>query len=50
MKLFEVKKENKTFMSTEYEECIPSVEVLKSIKQAGYKVYVNGRVWKENKK
>lgn len=49
MKLLEVKKDGRTFMATEYEECIPSNNVLKSIKNAGYKVYLNGKVWKEKK-
>lgn len=49
MKLLEIRKDGKTFMETEYKECIPTNEVLKSIKSAGYKIYLNGKVWKEKK-
>lgn len=47
VKLLEVKKDGRTFMATEYEECIPSNDVLKSIKNAGYKIYINGKIWRD---
>lgn len=46
MKLFEVKKDGKTFYYTEHEECIPEKDDLKYMKKAGYKVYYKGKVWK----
>lgn len=50
MKLFEVRKDGKLYMSTEYKECIPEERILKSMKSAGYKPYINGKLWKEKNK
>lgn len=36
-------------MSTEYEECIPSEENIKSMKDAGYKVMLDGKVYKSQR-
>lgn len=46
MKLLEVKKDGRTYFYTESKECIPPVEILKSMKKSGYKVYYNGKIWK----
>lgn len=50
MRLIEVKKDGKTYIFTEAKECIPSSEVLNSMKSAGYKVYYEGKIWREKKK
>jgi len=48
--LFEVYKGNTRVMYTECESCIPSVEDIKVIKAAGYKVYLDGKVYKTTEK
>ena len=35
---------------TEYESCLPSLEKRKQLRAAGYKLYRDGKVWKEEKK
>ena len=47
--LFEVFKDGKRMAYTEYEECIPSVNTIKDMKAAGYKVLLNGKVYKTTK-
>lgn len=47
--LFQVFRDNKCLMSTEYEECIPSIEQIKSMKAAGYKVLLDGKTYKITK-
>lgn len=47
--LFEVYKDNKRMMWTEYESCIPSNDTIKSMKAAGYKVLLDGKVYKTTK-
>lgn len=47
MYLIEVKKDGKTYFQTDYKECIPPNEILKQMKKSGYKVYLNGKIWKE---
>lgn len=49
MKLFEVKKNGKIYFQTDYKECTPDTGILKSMKKSGYKVYYNGRMWKDGK-
>lgn len=49
MRLLEVKKDGKTYMFTETKECIPSSEVLNSMKSAGYKVYYEGKILREKR-
>lgn len=44
--LIEVKKEGKTYFRTDSKECIPDKEDLISMKKAGYKLYMNGKIWK----
>lgn len=45
----EVKKDGKVFYKTEDTTCIPSEKRLKSIVNAGYKVYENGKIRKPQK-
>ena len=47
--LFEVYKDNKRVMYTEDESCIPSAEEIKNMKSAGYKVMLDGKVYKITK-
>lgn len=47
--LFQVFRDNKCLMSTEYEECIPSIDQIKSMKAAGYKVLLDGKTYKTTK-
>lgn len=47
--LFEVYRDNQRIMYTEYEECIPSVDIVKSLKAAGYKILLNGKMYKATK-
>lgn len=49
MHLFEVRKNGKTLQYTDDRKSIPTEKVLREIKNAGYKVYVNGKVWKDTK-
>lgn len=49
MDLLEIRKDGKVYMHTSFKECIPPNEVLKSMKKAGYKVYMNGKIWKDKK-
>lgn len=51
--LFEVYKDGKRLMHTDDEKCIPTIDIVKSIKAAGYKILLNGKTYKvvkENKK
>ena len=51
--LFEVYRDNKRLMYTNYEECIPTSDILKSMKEAGCKILLDGKEFKlkkENKK
>lgn len=47
--LFEVYKDSKRMMYTEYEECIPSIDVIKKLKTEGYKFFLNGKAYKITK-
>lgn len=47
--LFQVFKDGKCMMSTEYEEYIPSIDQIKNMKAAGYKVLLDGKAYKESK-
>ena len=33
-------------MSTEYEECIPPIDIIKNMKAAGYKIFLDGKPYK----
>ena len=47
---FEVKKNNKTVMQTIEESCIPDKEERESMRRAGYKLYLDGKIYKEKNK
>ena len=47
--LFEVYRDDKRLMYTEQEECIPDNDVIKSMKQAGLKVLLDGKAYKPRK-
>ena len=47
--LFEVYRDKKRLMYTEYEECIPPAETIKNLKAVGYKVLLDGKVYKTAK-
>ena len=44
---FEVKKNNKTVMQTIEENCIPDKETRDDMRRAGYKLYLDGKIYKE---
>ncbi len=47
--LFEVYRDKQRLMYTYEEECIPPIEVIRGIKAAGYKVLLDGKVYKLTK-
>jgi hypothetical protein len=47
--LFEVYRDKQRLWYTEHEECIPSIETVKNLKAAGYKVLLDGKVYKITK-
>jgi hypothetical protein len=47
--LFEVYRDKQRLMWTEYEECIPSNDMIKTLKAAGYKILLDGKVYKPTK-
>ncbi len=47
--LFEVYRDKQRLMYTNEEECIPSIEIIKSIKAAGCKVLLDGKIYKLTK-
>lgn len=47
--LFEVRKDGKAVMSTNDEVCIYDRRTRDSIRRAGYKCYMNGKVMREQK-
>lgn len=44
--LFEVYRDKQRLMWTEHEECIPSNEMIKTLKAAGYKILLDGKAYK----
>ena len=47
---FEVKKNGATLMQTEEENCIPDKETRDDMRKAGYKLYLDGKIYKEQNK
>ena len=45
--IFEVKKNNKTVMQTIEENCIPDKGTRDDMRRAGYKLYLDGKIYKE---
>ena len=46
---FEVKKDGRVVMQTIEESCIPDKETREYMRRAGYKLYLDGRIFKEKK-
>lgn len=44
--LFEVYKNDIRMMYTDDEECIPANDIIKNMKAAGYKVLLDGKIYK----
>ena len=47
---FEVKKDGKTKMQTDEESSIPDRETREQMRRAGYKLYLDGKIYKEVKR
>ena len=47
---FEVKKGDKTVMQTIEKNCIPDKETRAAMRIAGYKLYLDGKIYKEVKR
>lgn len=47
--LFEVYRDKQRLMYTECEECVPPIEVIKSLKSSGCKILLDGKVYKLTK-
>ena len=47
--LFEVYRDKQRLMYTEHKECIPPADLIKEMKAAGYKVLLDGKVYKTTK-
>lgn len=47
MHKYEVKKEGRVICHYEDEKCRYSIEEIRNLKKAGYKLYVDGKQWKE---
>ena len=45
--IFEIKKDNRTVFQTIEENCIPDKEERECMRRAGYKLYLNGKIYKE---
>ena len=47
---FEVKKGDKTVMQTIEKTCIPDRETRECLRRAGYKLYLDGKIYREVKR
>lgn len=45
--MYEAKKDGKTKMSTEHESCFYTKEIRAQMRKAGFKLYKNGKIFKE---
>ena len=50
MKRFEVRRDGRVMAWTEHKECIPPKERRDELRKAGYRLLLDGKIWKENKK
>ena len=50
MTRFEVRRDNRVMACTEHKECIPPRERRDELRKAGYRLFLDGKIWKENKK
>ena len=46
----EIRKDNRVVWWTQHECCFPGMEKRKQLKAAGYKLYKDGKLWREEKK
>ena len=46
---YEIKKDGKVIVSYDDERCHYSVETLRNMRQNGYKLYIDGKMWKDEK-
>lgn len=46
--LFEVKKDGVVKMFTTNKKCVPDKDTLKKMKAAGYKFWLNGKIYKDS--
>lgn len=47
---FEVKKDGRTYAAFDDRKMMYPDEIIKTMKQNGYKIYEDGRIWKEKRK
>ena len=47
---YEIKKDGKVIVSYDDERCHYSVETLRNMRQNGYKLYIDGKMWKDEKR
>ena len=47
--LFEVKRDGKRVMYTEFESCIPPKEIRDALRKSGHKIYLDKKIFKEQK-
>ncbi len=45
--MYEVKKDGVLKMSTEKEECLYTKEIRAQMRKAGFKIYKDGKIWRE---
>lgn len=50
MSKYEIRKDGKVYCGFDDELCMYSKEVLKNMREAGYKLYVDGKLYKPQKK
>jgi len=49
MSTWQVKKDNKSYFKTEYDECMYPLDVMLTIIKAGFKIYKDGKVYTPTK-
>ena len=47
MKRFEVQRDGRVMAWTEHKECIPPRERRDELRKAGYRLFLDGKIWKE---
>ena len=49
MTRFDVRRDGRVMACTEHKECIPPRERRDELRKAGYRLFLDGKIWKENK-